>query len=162
VTGGRPTARTVLVAALVVGLALPYVPLGVWVLPDTGSMDPATVGCDVLVYTPATDVAVGDVVVYDPDWRQGLVVHRVVAERDDGYVLAGDNNSAPDPGVVSRDQFVAEVRLVVGTGAALERACAPVSAVAVDAFDGVATASATDLPPLARAIVAARPVTRTS
>lgn len=128
--------------ALALGVLLtvvvPYAPVGLWVLPDTGSMEPTQVGCDVLVYTPANDVEVGDVVVYDPEWRSGLVIHRVIAEHEDGYVLKGDNNPAPDPEIVTDAQIISEVNYVVHTGSVLNEVCSPISSVAVSTYEGTA------------------------
>lgn len=125
--------------ALVIGLLLtvlvPHAPFGLWVLPDTGSMEPTMVGCDVLVYSPTDDVDVGDVVVYDAHWRSGLVIHRVVAEREDGYVLQGDDNPAPDPEVVTEDQIISEVDFVLHSGSVLQDICTPISSTAVSAYE---------------------------
>jgi signal peptidase len=140
--------KKTLVLGLVLTVLVPHVPLGLWVLPDTGSMEPTTVGCDVHVYTPATDVDVGDVVVYDAHWRSGLVIHRVVAEREDGYVLQGDNNPAPDPEVVTDAQILSEVDFVVHTGSVLKEICTPVSSVAVSTYERSAERESGGLPGL--------------
>ena len=132
------TVKKALLLGLVVTVYLPYVPLGLWVLPDTGSMEPTAVGCDVLVYTPADDVDVGDVVVYEADWRSGLVIHRVVAEHEDGYVLQGDNNPDPDPEVVTDAQIISKVSFVLHTGTVLQGICRPISSVAVSAYERTA------------------------
>ena len=39
------------------------------------------------------------------------VVHRIIAENDDGFILQGDNNPKPDPGLVPEDRIMGEVIL---------------------------------------------------
>ncbi len=127
--------RATLLASVVGLLVVPYVPVGAWPLPDTGSMEPTMTGCDLLVYGPADDVEVGDVVIFDAPWRDGLVIHRIVGESPRGYVLKGDANASPDPMAIPEDRIVAEVEHVVGSGTLLEGICGPVSDAAVSAFD---------------------------
>lgn len=132
----RPSIPRMTILALVLGLVIvPYVPVGAWPLPDTGSMEPTMTGCDLLVYGPADDVEVGDVVIFDAPWRDGLVIHRVVGTTPKGYVLKGDANDAPDPMAVPEDRIVAEVTHVVHSGAMLEGICEPASDAALAAFD---------------------------
>lgn len=126
----------VLVVALVIALVVvPYVPVGAWPLPDTGSMEPTLGGCDLLLYGPADDVDVGDVVIFDAPWRDGLVIHRVVGETSAGYVTRGDANPVPDPEPVPRGRVVAEVHQAVGTGQLVGDVCDPVSDAAMTAFE---------------------------
>ncbi|PSP79167.1 signal peptidase I [Halobacteriales archaeon QS_1_68_20] len=127
--------RTTLLALVLGLLIVPYVPVGAWPLPDTGSMEPTMRGCDLLVYGPADDVEVGDVVIFDAPWRDGLVIHRIVGETSQGYVLKGDANAAPDPMLVPEKRVVAEVHHVVESGGAFEGICDPVSDAALTAFD---------------------------
>lgn len=127
--------RVLLVALVVALVVVPYVPVGAWPLPDTGSMEPTMGGCDLLLYGPADDVEVGDVVIFDAPWRDGLVIHRVVGETTEGYVLQGDANSAPDPEPVPGERVLAEVHYAVGTGHLVGGVCNPVSDAAMTAFD---------------------------
>jgi signal peptidase I len=152
--------RKVLLGLVVVCVFVPQVPVGVWVLPDTGSMEPSTVGCDLHVYSPVGAVEEGDVVIYDPDWRSGLVVHRVVETRPDGYVFQGDNNRYPDPEVVERSQLVAQVRFVAPTGRYVRGPCGAVSRAAVGAFERAAGEDSTDAVPWAMRTPEARPIER--
>jgi signal peptidase I len=157
---GTVLLRKVLLGLLVACVFVPQVPFGVWVLPDTGSMEPSTVGCDLHVYSPVGAVEEGDVVIYDPDWRSGLVVHRVVEARPDGYVFQGDNNRYPDPEVVQRSQLVAEVRFVAPTGRYVRGPCGVVSRAAVGAFERAAGEDSTDAVPWAMRAPGARPIER--
>lgn len=43
---------------------------------------------------------VGDVVAYKDDSSNRLVIHRIVAQKDDGFIIKGDNNKANDPGII--------------------------------------------------------------
>lgn len=131
-----PWAVRVAVALLVlIVFVVPYVPVGAWPLPDTGSMEPTMAGCDLLVYGPATNVEVGDVVIFDAPWRDGLVIHRVVDETSGGFVLQGDANASPDPMLVTEDRILVEVHHVLKTSRFAGPLCGPVSDAAVTAFD---------------------------
>jgi hypothetical protein len=74
---------------------------------DTHSMEPVLyAGANGLELVPQSenDIYVGDIVAYDADWSDGLVVHRIISmSRDEFgyyYTLKGDNNSSADPGKV--------------------------------------------------------------
>ena len=133
---GRTWAIRVAVVALVGALlVVPYVPVGAWPLPDTGSMEPSMRGCDVLVYGPAWEVETGDVVIADAPWRDGVVIHRVVDQTPDGYVLKGDANGSPDVMAVPPDHILAEVQYVVKVGSLVEPYCAFASETAMTTYE---------------------------
>lgn len=78
---------------------------------DTNSMDPVLdYGANGIEIIPESseDLEVGDIIVYEPDWTDGLIVHRIVEKNidEDGvyFVLQGDNNSTKDPGRVRFEQ----------------------------------------------------------
>jgi signal peptidase len=56
---------------------------------------------------------VGDVVIYNRDDVKYTIVHRIVAEKDGGYVIKGDNNPVPDPGIVREEQVIGKVNFAV-------------------------------------------------
>lgn len=79
---------------------------------DTHSMEPVLwTGSNGLELIPksASDIHVGDVVAYEANWSDGLIVHRVIDSGFDEYgayyVLKGDNNSSIDPGRVRFSQI---------------------------------------------------------
>lgn len=55
------------------------------------------------------DIHIGDIVTYEAEWIDGLVVHRVVYIGEDSlgryFILKGDNNSESDPERVRFDQI---------------------------------------------------------
>ena len=61
----------------------------------------------------ASDVKVGDVVVYDAAWYDQPVIHRIINITDINgttmYVIKGDNNDSPDPYYVTSSQIKEKV-----------------------------------------------------
>lgn len=134
--GGRPS-RAFVGVVLVSLLVLPLVPLGAWPVPDTGSMEPTMSGCDVVVYGPADTVEAGDVVLAEATWREGAVLHRVVDETPEGYILQGDANASPDPSVVPAAAVMAESHYVIATGAAIGPLCGPLTDVGIRTYESL-------------------------
>ena len=89
----------------------------------SGSMEPAFYRGDIVMIQKADffglhefnvdDINVGDVVVYDAKWFNQPVIHRVINITDVNgttmYVIKGDNNNAPDPYYVTKDQIESKV-----------------------------------------------------
>lgn len=82
---------------------------------DTHSMEPVLkYGANGLELVPKSEseVHVGDIVAYEANWSDGLVVHRVISSDVDEfgtyYTLKGDNNADVDPEKVrfSKIRFV--------------------------------------------------------
>ncbi len=79
---------------------------------DTNSMDPLldrnATGLEIIPESE-NDIYVGDVVAYEPNWADGLIVHRVIDKGMDKegayYVLKGDNNTKADPEMVRFSQI---------------------------------------------------------
>lgn len=85
----------------------------------SGSMEPAFYRGDIVAIQKADffgihefnpeDVAVGDVVVYDAEWYDQPVIHRVINITEINgttmYMIKGDNNDSPDPYYVTADQI---------------------------------------------------------
>lgn len=61
------------------------------------SMEPRLHAGDFVVLRRAARYAKGDVVAYRSDHVDATVLHRIVADGDDGFVLRGDNNDFTDP-----------------------------------------------------------------
>lgn len=80
---------------------------------NTNSMDPLLdETANGLEIKPETeeDIEVGDVIVYEPSWDSGLIVHRVISIEEDEqgryYVVKGDNSEIVDPEKVRFSQIV--------------------------------------------------------
>lgn len=90
----------------------------------SGSMEPAFYRGDIVATTnvntygiqefnPHTDINVGDVVVYDAEWYEEPVIHRVIdIQTINGtkyYKIKGDNNDEVDPYLVTPEQIRSKV-----------------------------------------------------
>ena len=55
------------------------------------------------------DYKAGDIVVY----MRGStpIIHRIIEERSAGFLIKGDNNPVPDPGLVQKSQIVGKTIL---------------------------------------------------
>lgn len=64
-------------------------------------------------FNPHTDINVGDVVVYDAEWYEEPVIHRVIdIQTINGtkyYTIKGDNNDEVDPYLVTPEQIRSKV-----------------------------------------------------
>jgi len=79
---------------------------------DTKSMDPLlddTVNGLEVRPESEEDIVVGDVIVYQPKWTQGLLAHRVISKGQDEqgtyYTVKGDNSKDADPEKVRFNQI---------------------------------------------------------
>ena len=91
----------------------------------SGSMEPEFYRGDIVVVEKANlfglgiqefdpnDVQVGDIVVYNAEWVDEAVIHRVINITEINgstyFVIKGDNNHVPDPYYVSPDQITDRV-----------------------------------------------------
>jgi signal peptidase I len=75
---------------------------------DTGSMKPVLRGGERLevVHVPWASLRVGMVVVFQPTWRDGWVVHRIVGHEGKRWITKGDNVLWRDPGYLIEDRYV--------------------------------------------------------
>lgn len=79
---------------------------------DTNSMDPllddTANGLEIKPKSEG-DIVVGDVIVYEPKWTQGLLAHRVISighdEQGTYYTVKGDNSESADPEKVRFNQI---------------------------------------------------------
>ena len=85
----------------------------------SGSMEPAFYRGDIVLVEKAdflginefnaSDVKVGDVVVYDAAWYDQPVIHRIInitqVNGTTMYMIKGDNNDSPDPYYVQPSQI---------------------------------------------------------
>jgi signal peptidase len=82
------------------------------------SMDPTLHTGDLVLAWPRADYRVGDLTPYRVPAGQpgegGMVIHRIVGgSADDGFVMQGDNNPAPDIWMPRHDDIVGREVLVV-------------------------------------------------
>ena len=89
----------------------------------SGSMEPVFYRGDIVAIQKADllgihefnpeDVQVGDIVVYDAQWFDQPVIHRIINITEINgttmYVIKGDNNNRSDPYYVTADQIQARV-----------------------------------------------------
>jgi signal peptidase len=89
----------------------------------SGSMEPVFYRGDIVAIEKADffgihefnpeDVKVGDIVVYNAEWYDQPVIHRVINIKEVNgttmYEIKGDNNNRSDPYYVSPDQITAKV-----------------------------------------------------
>lgn len=91
----------------------------------SGSMEPEFYRGDIVVVEKANlfglgiqefdpnDVQVGDIVVYNAEWVDEAVIHRVINITEINgstyFVIKGDNNNVPDPYYVSPNQITDRV-----------------------------------------------------
>lgn len=79
---------------------------------DTNSMDPVIdEGAHAIEIIPTSEdqIQVGDIVAYESEYADGVIIHRVVHKAQDEkgtyFVLKGDNNPVSDPGKVRFEQI---------------------------------------------------------
>ena len=79
---------------------------------DTNSMDPLIdMGANAIEIIPKTeaDIHVGDVVSYESEYADGIIIHRVIEigkdEQGTYFVMKGDNNPMQDPGRIRFNQI---------------------------------------------------------
>lgn len=77
----------------------------------SGSMSGAIEMNDMIFTKACDDYAVGDIIMFVIG--KSAVTHRIVERTEDGFVTKGDANNAPDPEMVSPDQIVGKVVLVI-------------------------------------------------
>lgn len=77
----------------------------------SGSMSGYVEVNDMVVIHGQKSYSVGDVITFER--RDSIVTHRIVGETDEGFITKGDANNAVDEDVVSMDQVVGRVILVI-------------------------------------------------
>jgi len=79
------------------------------------SMEPIVHRGDLLFVMSAEDPQVGDIVIYQRSDVKYTIVHRIIEVNEEGYVTKGDNNPAPDPGIVivKKEQIIGKVLFAV-------------------------------------------------
>jgi len=76
------------------------------------SMYPTIMDDDYLIVdTTPEDLKVGDIIVYVHDGE--LIGHRIIKITKEGYIVKGDNNQAPDPWIVKREEIIGEVEHII-------------------------------------------------
>jgi len=99
------------------------IPLVIYFWPDTlggdttimivqgNSMLPAILPGSLVVAKTAPDYYVDDIVAYEADYSgaKRIVVHRIIEERQNGFVIQGDNNPKKDVGLQTEDAILGKV-----------------------------------------------------
>jgi len=76
------------------------------------SMLPTILPGSLVVAKQAPEYYVGEIVVYIMKSGTGaekIVVHRIIGQNDDGFVIMGDNNPVKDPGIYTNDDILGRV-----------------------------------------------------
>lgn len=83
----------------------------------SGSMEPTFSKGDLLLVVEDYDeVVVGDIVLYDAEWSEHLVSHRVVDVSGEWLVLRGDANEYSDPAALRSSVFGVVEKSLPGVG----------------------------------------------
>lgn len=77
----------------------------------TGSMSPAIEPGDMIIIREGEEYGKGDIILYESG--ESLVTHRIVGEREEGFVTKGDANNAEDGEAVKEEDIKGRVRLVI-------------------------------------------------
>ncbi len=103
----------VVAGLFLVGRLTGKMPLNVFIV-SSGSMAPAVKTGSVVLVTPQPIYYVGDIITfYTSASKKSTTTHRIVGIGDQTFRVAGDANDQPDPGLVSKDNVVGSVSLVI-------------------------------------------------
>lgn len=89
--------KTVVLLVILVALILltTLTPVGIANV-NGDSMEPTLYKGDLFLVLPSDDYEVGDIIVFKSEKNRRLVTHRIVEEKEEGYITKGDNNPKPD------------------------------------------------------------------
>lgn len=76
------------------------------------SMEPTIKKNDIIIVKRSDQYNIGDIITYIRE--DGLsITHRIISSNPDGYILQGDANSEQDPGIITYDQIVGKVIILI-------------------------------------------------
>lgn len=76
------------------------------------SMEPTIKKNDIIIVKRSDRYNIGDIITYISE--DGLsITHRIISSNPDGYILKGDANSEQDPGIITYDQIVGKVIILI-------------------------------------------------
>ena len=75
----------------------------------SGSMEPVLYRGDLIILVAPNNLNVKDVVIYHRPELSETIIHRIIEEKDGGYIIKGDNNQVADPGIVKKEQILGKV-----------------------------------------------------
>lgn len=76
------------------------------------SMEPTIKKNDIIIVKRSDQYNIGDIITYIRE--DGLsITHRIISSNPDGYILKGDANSEQDPGIITYDQIVGKVIILI-------------------------------------------------
>jgi len=73
------------------------------------SMLPTFTSGTLAIVKKSPSFEVGDIAVYDSDALGKVVIHRIIEQKDDGFIFKGDNNLKVDPGTITQDKIHGKV-----------------------------------------------------
>ena len=77
------------------------------------SMIPTIQSGSLAIVKKSSTYDVGDIAVYDSDVMNRTVIHRIIEQKDDGFIFQGDNNPVPDPGAITQDKIHGKVLFIL-------------------------------------------------
>lgn len=76
------------------------------------SMEPTIKKNDIIIVKRSDRYNIGDIITYIRE--DGLsITHRIISSNPDGYILKGDANSEQDSGIITYDQIVGKVIILI-------------------------------------------------
>ena len=81
----------------------------------TGSMEPKIYPGDLVIVKKENpnDLKVGDIITFNKVDENIVVTHRLIAEKDDGFITKGDNNNVQDDGILKKQDVIGKVVLTI-------------------------------------------------
>jgi len=80
----------------------------------SGSMEPAIKTGSIVMVRPALDYKIGDIISFNlGKGERNLTTHRIVGEKEQGFITQGDANNVADMNPVKKEQVLGKVVLAV-------------------------------------------------
>lgn len=80
----------------------------------SGSMNPAVKTGSIVMVKPAQDYKIGDIISFNLGKEErDLTTHRIVGEKEQGFITQGDANNVADTNSVKKEQILGKVVLTV-------------------------------------------------
>ena len=80
----------------------------------SGSMEPAIKTGSIVMVKPAPDYKIGDIISFNlGKGERNLTTHRIVGEKEQGFITQGDANNVADANPVKKEQILGKVVLTV-------------------------------------------------
>ena len=81
----------------------------------TGSMEPKIDPGDLVIVKKENpnNLKVGDVITFNKVDENIVVTHRIIGEKDNGFITKGDNNNIHDDGILEKQNVIGKVVLTI-------------------------------------------------